>query len=177
MTYANAAQQARALFAGGCFWCMEKPFDQLDGVLTTTVGYTGGESKNPTYQQVSAGHTGHTEAIEIIYNPQQITYQELLTIFWHNIDPLDASGQFCDKGSQYRSAIFYFNDEQKHLAELSRSEIAKQLGAQVATEITQASIFYPAEDYHQDYYIKNPVRYKIYRYGCGRDKRLRLLWG
>ena len=168
-----------AIFAGGCFWCMEPPYDKLDGVISTTSGYTGGNKENPTYKEVSRGGTGHTEAIQIVYDPTRISYEELLNEFWHNIDPTNASGQFCDRGSQYRSEIFYQNDEQKKLATQSKAALIelKPFDAPVVTGVTQASMFYPAEDYHQDYYQKNPVRYKFYRYGCGRDKRLEELWG
>lgn len=168
-----------AIFAGGCFWCMEKPFDELDGVISTTAGYIGGNVDNPTYKQVSQGKTGHTEAIEIAYDPNRVSYDELLDVFWHNIDPTNANGQFCDWGSQYRSGIFFRDNEQQVLASKSKAalEELKPFKEPVATEITAASTFYPAEDYHQDYYKKNPVRYKFYRYGCGRDKRLQELWG
>lgn len=170
---------AKAMFAGGCFWCMEPPFIQLPGVISVTSGYTGGHQANPTYEQVSAGGTGHAEAVEIVYDPTQISYARLLDIFWHNIDPLDASGQFCDKGQQYRTAIFYHGDEQQRLAEESKQAL-KQSGRfqqPVVTAIVPASTFYPAEDYHQHYYQKNPIRYKYYRYSCGRDQRLEALWG
>lgn len=168
---------AKATFAGGCFWCMEPPFDKLDGVISTTSGYTGGHKENPTYEQVSSGTTGHAEAIQVIYDPDKITYDQLLDVFWRNIDPTDKGGQFCDRGSQYRTAIFYHDDEQKRLAERSRQAVIESTGFKaIATEITAASAFYPAEEYHQDYYKKNPVRYKFYRYSCGRDKRLKELW-
>jgi peptide-methionine (S)-S-oxide reductase len=169
---------AKATFAGGCFWCMEPPFDKLDGVISTTSGYTGGYKENPTYEQVSSGTTGHAEAIQVIYDPDKITYDQLLEVFWRNVDPTDGGGQFCDRGSQYRTAIFYHDDEQKRLAERSRQAVIESTGFKaIATEITAASAFYPAEEYHQDYYKKNPVRYKFYRYSCGRDKRLKELWG
>ncbi|HSR61976.1 MAG TPA: peptide-methionine (S)-S-oxide reductase MsrA [Gammaproteobacteria bacterium] len=170
---------AVATFAGGCFWCMEPPYDKVDGVISTTSGYTGGNIKNPTYEQVSSGVTGHAEAIQITYDPAKVTYEKLLDIFWHNIDPTTPDRQFCDKGNQYRSGIFYHNEEQKRLAEQSKAtlEKTKPFDAPVVTEITEASEFYPAEDYHQDYYKKNPIRYKFYRYSCGRDQRLEELWG
>jgi len=169
---------SKATFAGGCFWCMEPPFDKLDGVISTTSGYTGGHKENPTYEQVSSGTTGHAEAIQVIYDPDKITYDQLLEVFWRNVDPTDGEGQFCDRGSQYRTAIFYHDDEQKRVAERSRQAVIESTGfKEIATEITAASAFYPAEEYHQDYYKKNPVRYKFYRYGCGRDKRLKELWG
>jgi len=168
-----------ATFAGGCFWCMEPPFDKLDGVISTTSGYTGGKKKDPTYKEVSRGGTGHAEVIQIIYDPARISYDELLNEFWHNIDPTNANGQFCDWGDQYRSEIYYHNAEQEKLAKLSKAALIelKPFDAPVVTAVTPASTFYPAEDYHQDYYQKNPVRYKFYRYGCGRDKRLEELWG
>lgn len=172
--------QAVALFAGGCFWCMEKPFDVLPGVSKTISGYTGGHLKNPSYEQISGGGTGHYEAIQITYDPTQVSYQTLLEIFWKNIDPTDASGQFCDKGKQYRSGIFYLNEQQKLLAEQSQQALidSGQLGTNpLVTEVLPAQIFYPAEKYHQNYYQNNPLRYNYYRYSCGRDKRLEQLWG
>jgi peptide-methionine (S)-S-oxide reductase len=174
---AAANQLAKATFAGGCFWCMEPPFDKLDGVVSTTSGYTGGQKKNPTYKEVSAGGTGHAEAVEIVYDPKKVSYQKLLDVFWANIDPLARDRQFCDVGTQYRSAIFYHGDEQKRLAEASKAEAQKRFKQGIATEIVPAAKFYPAEEYHQDYYEKNPVRYKLYRSGCGRDRRLEELWG
>lgn len=168
---------AKATFAGGCFWCMEPPYDELDGVLSTISGYTGGTKKNPTYEEVSSGRTGHAEVVQITYDPGKITYSKLLEVFWRNIDPLTPNRQFCDGGSQYRSAIFYHDEAQKRLAVESERAVAKRFKEPVVTEIVSASAFYPAEDYHQDYYKKNPVRYKIYRYGCGRDQRLKELWG
>lgn len=171
---------AIATFAGGCFWCMQPPFDRLDGVLSTTVGYTGGTVPNPTYEQVSAGGTGHAESIEVRYDPRKVSYSTLLDVFWHNIDPLTANGQFCDMGNQYRTAIFYHDDEQRRLAEASKAALEQsgRFGKKpIVTEIVPAGPFYPAEDYHQRYYEKNPVRYKFYRYTCGRDDRLEALWG
>lgn len=170
---------SKATFAGGCFWCMEPPFDKLDGVISTTSGYTGGHQQDPTYKEVSRGGTGHTEAVQIVYDPKRVSYAELLDVYWHNIDPTDAHGQFCDKGSQYRSEIFYHDNEQKQLAAQSKAALIelKPFTGDVVTGITPATAFYPAEDYHQDYYIKNPIRYKYYRYGCGRDNRLEDLWG
>jgi len=163
-----------AIFAGGCFWCMEGPFDKLDGVLSSTSGYTGGHTENPTYKSSSTGTTGHYEAVQIEYDSSKVSYQELLDVYWKNIDPFDARGQFCDKGPQYRAAIFTMNDEEKELANKSKSALQAKLKdrATIVTEILSAKKFYAAEDYHQDYYLKNPVRYKYYRYGCGRDKRL-----
>jgi peptide-methionine (S)-S-oxide reductase len=173
------ASRAKATFAGGCFWCMEGPFDKLDGVISTTSGYIGGHKKDPTYHEVSAGTTGHTEAVQVVYDPKKVTYQKLLDVFWVNIDPTVKDRQFCDVGSQYRSGIFYHDAEQQQLAEASKQKLEKDkpFEGMIYTEVTAATEFYPAEDYHQDYYINNPLRYKFYRYSCGRDKRLRELWG
>jgi peptide-methionine (S)-S-oxide reductase len=170
---------ARATFAGGCFWCMEPPFDKIDGVYSTTSGYAGGKVKNPSYKQVSAGVTGHAEAIQVVYDPERVTYEELLEVFWHNVDPLDGGGQFCDRGSQYRTAIFFEGDEQRRAAEASKQALTDsgRLPGPIVTEITPLEAFYPAEDYHQDFYKRNPVRYTSYRAGCGRDRRLKQLWG
>ncbi|MBU1056439.1 MAG: peptide-methionine (S)-S-oxide reductase MsrA [Proteobacteria bacterium] len=169
----------KATFAGGCFWCMEHPFDQLDGVVSVIPGYTGGHKNNPTYKEVSAGGTGHTESIQIVYNPEKVTYEKLLNVFWHNIDPTVKDRQFCDTGNQYRSAIFYHNEKQQKLALQSKQMLEKNkpFKGNIETEIVQVSEFYPAEEYHQHYYKKNPIRYKYYRYSCGRDKRLKQLWG
>ena len=176
--YAETSQET-VIFAGGCFWCMEPPFDNLDGVISTTSGYTAGHKNNPTYREVSAGTTGHTEAIQIIYNPEKITYSELLKVFWKNIDPVAVDRQFCDSGSQYRSGIYYLNAAQEKAAKqsLQNLQTSKQFEEQIATEVVAAKTFYHAEDYHQDYYQKNPIRYKFYRYSCGRDQRLSELWG
>ncbi len=177
---AEAAAQgalAKATFAGGCFWCMEPPYDELDGVLSTISGYMGGTKKNPTYEEVSSGRTGHAEVVQVTYDPAKITYSKLLEVFWPNIDPLTPNRQFCDGGSQYRAAIFYHDEAQKRLALESKKAIAKRFKEPIVTEIVPASTFYPAEDYPQDYYKKNLIRYKIYRYGCGRDQRLKELWG
>jgi peptide-methionine (S)-S-oxide reductase len=170
---------ATAIFAGGCFWCMEPPFDELDGVASTTSGYIGGHDTDPTYAEVSSGGTGHAEAVQITYDPDVISYEQLLEVFWRNIDPLAEDRQFCDAGSQYRSAIFYLNERQQALAEASLQalEASGRFAEPVVTEVEPAGTFYPAEDYHQDYYRKNPLRYKFYRYGCGRDQRLEELWG
>jgi len=175
----NPPVYVTATFAGGCFWCMEPPFDKLPGVISTTSGYTGGRTRNPTYEQVSGGQTGHAEAVEIEYDPRRVSYEKLLEVFWHNIDPTQRDGQFCDHGSPYRTAIFYHNDEQKRLAEASKAALikSKPFKGEIVTEITRATEFYRAEDYHQDFYQKNPIRYKFYRTGCGRDARLRELWG
>jgi peptide-methionine (S)-S-oxide reductase len=174
---AQTPQTASVILAGGCFWCMEPPYDKTDGVIATISGYSGGKTANPTYEQVSAGSTGHIEVVKVEYDPAKVSYEKLLDIFWRNIDPFDADGQFCDKGSQYRSAIFFGNDKEKELAEASKKQIAEKLGQAVVTEILPVSEFYPAEDYHQDYYEKNPLKYKFYRYGCGRDARLETVWG
>jgi len=172
-------QNETAIFAGGCFWCMEPPFDKLDGVISTTSGYTSGHKRNPTYREVSAGVTGHTEAIQIIFDPDKISYDELLKVFWKNIDPVAVDRQFCDSGSQYRSGIYYLNESQESAARQSLQQLEnnKPFKGAIATEIVAASTFYPAEDYHQDYYQKNPLRYKYYRFSCGRDNRLDELWG
>ncbi len=172
-----APREAVATFAGGCFWCMEPPFDKLDGVKSTTSGYTGGTVKNPTYQQVSAGGTGHTEAVRVVYDPAKVTYAKLLDVFWHNIDPLTADAQFCDTGNQYRSAIFFHDESQRKLAETTKKALTTRFGKPVVTEIAPAATFYPAEDYHQDFYTKNPTKYKFYRWNCGRDQRLKTVWG
>ena len=176
---AAPATTAKATFAGGCFWCMEHPFDILPGVISTTSGYTGGQKKSPTYEEVSSGRTGHAEAVQVVYDPQKVTYEKLLDVFWHNIDPTVKDEQFCDHGSQYRSGIFYHDDDQRRLAEASKAALDrnKPFSAAIVTEITRAAEFYPAEDYHQDFYLKNPLRYKYYRSGCGRDNRLKQLWG
>ena len=171
------ARTAKAIFAGGCFWCVEADFDKVPGVISTTSGYINGKVKNPTYQQVSAGSTGHTEAVEIVYDPGKVSYEQLLTHFWHNIDPLVKDQQFCDHGDMYRSAIFYRDDKEKKLAEASKAQVEQQLKKPVFTQIAPASTFYKAEDYHQDYYLKNPARYKFYRWNCGRDQRLEAIWG
>jgi peptide-methionine (S)-S-oxide reductase len=168
-----------ATFAGGCFWCMEPAYDKLDGVFATVSGYTGGENLNPTYQEVSAGGTGHTEAVQITFDANKVSYKKLLEVFWMNVDPTVRDRQFCDRGNQYRTGIFYHGDEQRRLAQASKSELdaTKPFNDPIVTEITAADTFYPAEEYHQDYYKKNPLRYKFYRYNCGRDKRLNELWG
>ena len=174
-----AAELQKATFAGGCFWCMEHPFDELPGVVSVTSGYTGGHTRNPTYEQVSAGGTGHAESVQILYDPARIGYDKLLTRFWHNIDPTVKDRQFCDSGHQYRSAIFYHNEEQRRLALQSKQALEgnKPFKGSILTEIVAASGFYPAEEYHQHYYKKNPLRYHYYRLSCGRDHRLKELWG
>ena len=176
---APAAGTAIATFAGGCFWCMEPPYDKLNGVISTTSGYMGGPSKNPTYEQVSAGRTGHAEVVQVRYDPAKVSYAKLLEVFWKSIDPTVKDRQFCDVGSQYRSGIFVHGEEQRKLAEASKSEVekTKPFKDPIVTPIVAATEFWPAEEYHQDYYQKNPVRYKYYRTGCGRDDRLKALWG
>jgi peptide-methionine (S)-S-oxide reductase len=173
------AATEKATFAGGCFWCMEEPFDALPGVISTTAGYTGGKTANPSYQEVSSGLTGHAEAVEVVYDPAKISYEKLLAVFWVNIDPTVRDRQFCDVGTQYRTAIFYHSEAQRKAAEASLAALEKSrpFKAPIVTPIEKADTFYPAEGYHQDYYRKNPVRYKFYRSGCGRDARLRELWG
>jgi methionine-S-sulfoxide reductase len=168
----------KATFAGGCFWCMEPPFDKLNGVISTTSGYAGGNEIMPTYEQVSSGRTGHFEAIEIVYDPEKVSYDKLLDVFWKNIDPTQENGQFADIGKQYRTAIFFHDDNQQKLAIASKEQLDKSgiFKKPVATEILPAGKFYPAEDYHQDYYLKNPVRYKYYRFGSGRDHFLNKIW-
>ena len=171
--------QAVATFAGGCFWCVESDFDKVPGVTATISGYTGGRTVNPGYHDVSSGTTGHAESVEVIYDPKKVTYEHLLDVFWHSIDPTTKDRQFCDAGPQYRTAIFYHDEAQRKAAEASLAKLQKDkpFKAPIVTEITMAGAFYPAEDYHQDYYTKNPVRYQIYRTGCGRDARLKELWG
>jgi peptide-methionine (S)-S-oxide reductase len=168
---------AVATFAGGCFWCVEADFDKVEGVTSTTSGYIGGLAADPTYQQVVTGRTGHTEAVEVVYNPAVVSYERLLDVFWKNHDPLAKDRQFCDRGNQYRPGVFYHNDEQRALAEATRKKHQARFKQPIQTEITAATTFYKAEDYHQDYYKKNPVRYQFYRFNCGRDARLEELWG
>ena len=169
---------SQAIFAGGCFWCMEPPFDALDGVEATISGYIGGSKDNPTYKEVSAGTTGHTEAVEVIFDPEKITYEALLEVFWKNIDPTVEDRQFCDWGTQYRTGIFYLDAAQQQAAMASKEDLIESgRFAKVVTEVTEASTFYPAEEYHQDFYRKNSSHYKRYRTGCGRDQRLQELWG
>ena len=174
-----ASGLAKATFAGGCFWCMEPPFDKLDGVLSTTSGYIGGPQRHPTYGDVSSGRTGHAEAVEVVYDPAKITYAQLLEVFWRNVDPLTRNRQFCDHGAQYRTAIFFHDPEQERLSRESKRRIDEsgRFDTPVVTEIVEAGTFWAAEDYHQDYYLKSSIRYKVYRFGCGRDRRLKQLWG
>ena len=169
----------KAIFAGGCFWCMEHPFDKLEGVISTTVGYTGGIQKDPTYEEVSAGGTGHAESVEVTFDSSILSYDELLDVFWRNVDPTTPNRQFVDVGSQYRTAIFYLNEKQKKLAEASKAtlEASGRYDQPIVTEIVPATTFYKAEEYHQDYYKKNPIRYKFYRYNSGRDRYLEKVWG
>ena len=170
---------SKAYFAGGCFWCMEEAFEKVEGVLSATSGYMGGTVADPSYEAVSAGRTGHAESVEVVYDPAKVSYQKLLDVFWHNVDPVTPNAQFCDHGSQYRSAIFFQTDEEKRASDASKQAIeqSKRFNEPVVTQIVMASQFYQAEEYHQDYYKKNPVRYKFYKYNCGRAKRLEALWG
>jgi peptide-methionine (S)-S-oxide reductase len=176
---AFAQATSKATFAGGCFWCVESDFDKIEGVISTTSGYTGGKTVNPTYHDVSAGVTGHAEAVEIVFDPKRVSYERLLEHFWRTVDPTVKDRQFCDVGSQYRTAIFYHDDAQRKAAEASKAALQKKkpFSDPVVTEIVAAGPFYPAEEYHQDYYKKNPIRYNYYRNGCGRDARLKQLWG
>ena len=173
------ATPGKAYFAGGCFWCMEEAFEKVEGVLSATSGYMGGRVANPSYEEVSAGRTGHAESVEVVYDPSKVSYQKLLDAFWHNVDPITPNAQFCDHGSQYRAAIFFQTDEEKHASETSKLAIeqSKRFTEPIVTLIVPASQFYPAEEYHQDFYKKNPVRYKFYKYSCGRAQRLEELWG
>jgi peptide methionine sulfoxide reductase msrA/msrB len=174
----NEVKTEKATFAGGCFWCMERPFESLDGVIEVISGYTGGHKENPTYEEVSHGKTGHLEAVQIIYDPSRISYSQLLDIFWKQIDPTDSGGQFVDRGEQYRSAIFYHNEDQRKLAEKSKKllDASGRYKKPIVTEIRKATTFYRAEEYHQDYYMKNPIRYKFYRLNSGRDHYLERIW-
>ena len=176
---AGNGMPSKAYFAGGCFWCMEEAFEKVEGVLSATSGYMGGTVANPSYEAVSAGRTGHAESVEVVYDPAKVSYQRLLDAFWHNVDPVTPNAQFCDHGSQYRSAIFFQTEEEKRASEASRHAIeqSKRFNEPIVTQILMASQFYPAEEYHQDYYKKNPVRYKFYKYNCGRAQRLEALWG
>ena len=167
-----------ALFGGGCFWCMQKPFDETEGVVRTTVGYSGGEQKEPTYEMVSSGKTGHLEVVSVVFDPVVVDYETLLKVFWKNVDPTDSGGQFCDRGQQYRSAIFFSNEKQEFLAKGSLSQVKEDKfpDIKIGTVVLPRLVFYPAEEYHQDYYKKNPYRYKYYKYHCGRDSRLDEVW-
>jgi peptide-methionine (S)-S-oxide reductase len=173
------ATTRKAYFAGGCFWCMEEAFEKVEGVLSVTSGYMGGRVANPSYEEVSAGRTGHAESVEVVYDPAKVSYQKLLDAFWRNVDPITLNAQFCDHGSQYRSAVFFQTDEEKRASDTSKQAIeqSKRFTEPIVTQIVMASQFYPAEEYHQDFYKKNPVRYKFYKYSCGRAQRLEELWG
>jgi methionine-S-sulfoxide reductase len=179
VTLKSIAEEQVAVFAGGCFWCTESDFEKLDGVVSAESGYIGGHIKNPSYKQVSAGGSGHTEAVQVIFDDQKVSFSDLVEYFWKTIDPTDGGGQFCDRGQQYRSEIFYLSEEQHSIAKASKKALANSglLKSEIATQLTPSSRFYLAEDYHQDYYLKNPVRYNYYRWGCGREKRLEALWG
>ena len=174
---ASAQKLEKAIFAGGCFWCVESDFDKVPGVVSTTSGYTGGKTKNPTYKQVTYGDTGHYEAVGITYDPAKVSFEALLTAFWHSVDPTDDGGQFCDRGDSYRTAVFALNEKQRKAAEASKKAAQKKLGKPIVTPILAAATFYPAEYYHQNYYKNNSFRYRYYRFSCGRDNRLRDLWG
>jgi peptide-methionine (S)-S-oxide reductase len=176
---AKAATYAKATFAGGCFWCVEEAFDPVPGVVSTISGYMGGHTRNPTYESISTGRTGHAEVVQVEYDPAKVSFEKLLEVFWRNIDPTQRDGQFCDHGPQYRSAVFFHDAEQQRLAEASKAALMKNkpFKGDIVTEITAAAEFWRAEEYHQDYYKKNPARYKFYKTGCGRAARLRELWG
>jgi peptide-methionine (S)-S-oxide reductase len=175
----SEATLGKAYFAGGCFWCMEEAFEKIEGVLSATSGYMGGTVANPSYEDVSSGRTGHAESVEVVYDPAKVSYQKLLDAFWRNVDPITPNAQFCDHGSQYRSAIFFQTDEEKRASDTSKQAIeqSKRFTEPIVTQIVIASQFYSAEEYHQDFYKKNPVRYKFYKYSCGRAQRLEELWG
>lgn len=175
----DGLQQSKATFAGGCFWCMEEAFEKVEGVVSAVSGYTGGQVENPTYEQVSAGGTGHAESIEVTFDPSKVSYSQLLEVFWRNVDPTTPNAQFCDHGNQYRTAIFYHDEYQKKWIDESKQRIesSKNFPESIVTEIASASVFYTAEEYHQDFYSKNPIRYKYYKWNCGRAKRLEQLWG
>lgn len=170
-------ERATAIFAGGCFWCVESDFDKVPGVLETVSGFTGGHVADPGYRQVTAGGTGHREAVMVTFDPGRVSYEELLTVFWHSVDPTDGGGQFCDRGESYTTAVFVAGDEQRRAAEASRTDIAASLADPVATTIEPAGAFYAAEEYHQDYYKKSPLKYEFYRWRCGRDGRIEEVWG
>jgi len=173
----DTSNTAEAIFAGGCFWCMEPPYDEMEGVLDTTSGYIGGHVSDPSYEQVVTGTTGHAEVVRVTYDPERVRYADLLKVFWRNIDPLDGEGQFCDRGSPYRPGIFYLDEDQRALAERTKRKVGEHFDRDIPVEVTEASTFYEAEDYHQNYYQKNPIRYRFYRNRCGRDQRLEALWG
>lgn len=172
------AATKKAIFAGGCFWCMEPPYEKLEGVASAVSGYTGGRVVDPTYEAVSSGKSGHVEVVEITYDDSKVSYEKLLEVFWKNVDPFDKRGQFCDKGEQYTNGIYYSDEKEKMIIEKSLKQMKEKFkGKEIVTFVKKAGVFYPAEEYHQDYYKKNPVRYKFYRYNCGRDKRLEEVWG
>lgn len=177
VTLTARAETATAIFAGGCFWCVEADFDKLPGVVETISGYTGGREANPTYEQVSAHRTGHVEAVRVRYDPARVNYATLVDYFWRHVDPLTANAQFCDQGPQYRTVIFYNDEAQRKTILAEKEKLEKRLGKSFVTEVTRASTFYPAEEYHQDYYKKNPLRYRYYRLSCGRDQRVKEIWG
>ena len=174
---AAAAERGEAIFAGGCFWCFEVAFKAVPGVTSVTSGYSGGKKDKPTYEEVGSGATGHAESVRVLFDPAKVSYAQLLDVFWHNVDPLQENGQFCDEGTQYRTAIFYFDDAQRKAAEASKRAVEARLKANATTQIAPASAFYAAEAYHQEFYKKNPGHYQRYREGCGRDRRLRQIWG
>jgi len=176
---AAKASTAKATFAGGCFWCMEEVYDKVPGIIATVSGFMGGQVKNPTYEQVTTGRTGHAEVVQVKYDPAKVSYARLLEVFWRNVDPTQKDGQFCDHGPHYRTAVFFHDDEQRKLAEASKAALQKNrpFKGEIVTEITRAAEFYPAEGYHQDFHLKNPTRYKFYKTGCGREARLQQLWG
>ena len=179
VTPLHAVEPQTATFAGGCFWCVEEAYDQVEGVISTTSGYANGNTKNPSYAEVSKGNTGYVESLQVVYDPDKVNYGKLLEVFWHNHDPTDGGGQFCDRGNQYRPAIFYANENQRQLAEESRKQVRedKPFERPIITSIEPLLVFYPAEEKHQGYYRKNPVRYNFYKYSCGRAARLEELWG
>jgi peptide-methionine (S)-S-oxide reductase len=176
---AAGATSGKAYFAGGCFWCMEEVFEKVEGVLSATSGYMGGTVSNPTYEEVSAGRTGHAESVEVVYDPAKVSYPKLLDAFWRNVDPITPNAQFCDHGNQYRSAIFFQTEDEKRASDSSKQVIeqSRRFKEPIVTQIVMAPQFYPAEEYHQDFYKKNPIRYKLYKYNCGRAQRLKELWG
>lgn len=176
LLFSQAVLADKALFAAGCFWCIESDFEKIEGVTSVVSGYSGGALENPTYQQVSKGGGGHYEVVQVTYDPQKISYDKLLDVFWKNIDPFDAEGQFCDRGDSYRAAIFIDSEAQRLIAETSKQKFEQLLGKAIVTPVLNASVFYPAEDYHQDYAQRNPLRYNYYRWRCGRDQRLKAVW-
>lgn len=176
MLFSQIALADKAIFAAGCFWCIESDFEKVEGVTSVVSGYSGGALENPTYQQVSKGGTGHYEVVQVTYDPQKINYDKLLNVFWKNIDPFDAEGQFCDRGDSYRAAIFIDTEAQRLIAETSKQKFEQLLGKAIVTPVLNASVFYPAEDYHQNYAQRNPLRYNYYRWRCGRDQRLEEVW-